>query len=105
MKPFLSALFRILNFSYEYPPMLQISLRGSVQDLSREKCLLARRHWHGAQRWQPTCQPQMPGPGAASACESRLCRWQTPLTGRGAIMLLLTKKSPLSPEYNSSKAR
>lgn len=47
----------------------------------------------------------MSGPGVASACESRLSCWQTLLIGRGAIMLLLTKRPFLSPESNSSDAR
>lgn len=64
---FLISRFQDSELSYKYPSVLQISLRGSIPDLGREKCLLPRSPWHSAERWQPTCQPQMSGPGAASA--------------------------------------
>ena len=102
LKPFLSALFRILNFSYKYPSVLQVSLWGSMQGLGRK---IPHRHWHSTEGWQPTCQPQMSGPGAASVCESRLSHWQTSLTGRDAIMPLFIENPALSPEHNSSGSR
>lgn len=105
IRPCLSALFRIQDFSYRHPSILQINPWGSMQDLGRKSASFHAAVGIVLKVGSQLAKPQMSGPGAASACESRLSHWQTPLPGRGAIMLLLTKRPSPSAEWNSSDAK
>lgn len=59
IQPFLSVLYRILNFQknkYSSVPQIK-SLWVSLQNLGRKKHLLPHRCWHSPEGWQLRSQP------------------------------------------------